>query len=152
MPEMEVITALRNSGIDVECGACMEVAFTGATTNKHTCACRSVFAVTTLRHDAKDGRTIGIYESIEDAESVLVKDEADADEAGYYIWAVIEEVPFGTYGAVFRDRDKDRWYEYNAGEDQWERVEARPAKFTEAWIATHPGWHPDRIAAWCSIG
>lgn len=33
----EVISALRNSGIDVECGACMEVAFTGVTTNAHTC-------------------------------------------------------------------------------------------------------------------
>lgn len=30
--------ALRNSGIDVECGACMEIAFTGVTTNEHTCA------------------------------------------------------------------------------------------------------------------
>lgn len=33
-----IITALENSGIDVECGACMEVAFTGVTTNVHTCA------------------------------------------------------------------------------------------------------------------
>ena len=29
---------LRNSGIDVKCGACMEVAFTGATAAPHTCA------------------------------------------------------------------------------------------------------------------
>lgn len=28
---------LRNSGIDTECGACMEVAFTGVTTAPHTC-------------------------------------------------------------------------------------------------------------------
>ena len=33
----ETITALRNSGIDVTCGACMEVAYTGVTTNAHTC-------------------------------------------------------------------------------------------------------------------
>lgn len=28
---------LKNSGIDVTCGACMEVAFTSVTTNPHTC-------------------------------------------------------------------------------------------------------------------
>lgn len=33
----EVIAMLRNVGVDVDCGACMEVAFTGVTTNAHTC-------------------------------------------------------------------------------------------------------------------
>jgi len=28
---------LKNYGADVECGACMEIAFTGSTTNEHTC-------------------------------------------------------------------------------------------------------------------
>ncbi len=37
----EVISMLRNSGVDVDCGACMEVAFTGATTNVHSCAQRT---------------------------------------------------------------------------------------------------------------
>lgn len=39
-PDQDVagtIQALKNSGIDTECGACMEVAFTGVTTNQHTC-------------------------------------------------------------------------------------------------------------------
>ena len=31
------LAVLRNSGIDTECGACMEVAFTGVTTNQHEC-------------------------------------------------------------------------------------------------------------------
>lgn len=31
------ILALKNMGIDVECGACMEIAFTGVTTNMHSC-------------------------------------------------------------------------------------------------------------------
>jgi hypothetical protein len=31
------IAALSNSGVDTSCGACMEVAFTGVTTNAHTC-------------------------------------------------------------------------------------------------------------------
>lgn len=35
-----VMQILRNSGVDVECGACAEVAFIGATTNKHTCTDR----------------------------------------------------------------------------------------------------------------
>jgi len=34
----DVITALKNVGIDTECGACMEIGFTGVTTNLHTCA------------------------------------------------------------------------------------------------------------------
>ena len=31
------IAALKNSGIDIDCGACMEVAFTGVTMARHTC-------------------------------------------------------------------------------------------------------------------
>lgn len=34
----EVLTALRNFGIDTECGSCMEIAFTGVTTHEHTCS------------------------------------------------------------------------------------------------------------------
>lgn len=33
----EVILALKNSGINTECGACMEVAFTGSSPNEHSC-------------------------------------------------------------------------------------------------------------------
>ena len=36
--EDAVLMMLSNSGIDIECGACMEVAFTGVTTNQHTCS------------------------------------------------------------------------------------------------------------------
>lgn len=32
-----VLKALKNYGADIECGACMEMAFTGATTNHHIC-------------------------------------------------------------------------------------------------------------------
>lgn len=31
------LKALKNSGIDTECGACMSVAFTGTNVNEHTC-------------------------------------------------------------------------------------------------------------------
>lgn len=34
----EVIKILTNLGVDTSCGACMEVAFTGVTTNSHTCS------------------------------------------------------------------------------------------------------------------
>jgi hypothetical protein len=33
----EVLQVLKNLGHDVDCGACMEIAFTGSTTNEHTC-------------------------------------------------------------------------------------------------------------------
>lgn len=33
----DILQALKNYGADIECGACMEIAFTGATTNEHTC-------------------------------------------------------------------------------------------------------------------
>lgn len=33
----DVIRILKNVGEDVECGACMEIAFTGVTTNQHEC-------------------------------------------------------------------------------------------------------------------
>jgi hypothetical protein len=31
------LAVLRNVGVDTECGACMEIAFTGVTTNQHDC-------------------------------------------------------------------------------------------------------------------
>lgn len=34
----EVIQVLRNMGVDVACGACMEVVFTGVTLAEHSCA------------------------------------------------------------------------------------------------------------------
>jgi hypothetical protein len=36
-PLADVVKVLRNHGVDTECGACMEVAFTSVTTNAHTC-------------------------------------------------------------------------------------------------------------------
>lgn len=33
----DIVKALENYGADISCGACMEVAFTGVTTNEHTC-------------------------------------------------------------------------------------------------------------------
>jgi hypothetical protein len=33
----DVLHVLHNSGVDTDCGACMEVAFTGVTTNQHIC-------------------------------------------------------------------------------------------------------------------
>jgi hypothetical protein len=38
------LSALANYGADITCGACMEVAFTGVTTNVHTCKCVPVTA------------------------------------------------------------------------------------------------------------
>ncbi len=35
--ESDILAALKNRGVDVTCGACMEIAFTGVTTNEHTC-------------------------------------------------------------------------------------------------------------------
>ncbi len=37
MSEADILAALKNVGVDTECGACMEVAFTGVTTNAHSC-------------------------------------------------------------------------------------------------------------------
>lgn len=36
----DTTSALKNVGIDVTCGACMEIAFTGVTTNAHECTSR----------------------------------------------------------------------------------------------------------------
>lgn len=36
--ENDIVTALKNSGVDIMCGACMEVAFTSVSTNSHTCS------------------------------------------------------------------------------------------------------------------
>jgi hypothetical protein len=33
----DVLQVLKNVGVDIDCGACMEIAFTGVTTNTHDC-------------------------------------------------------------------------------------------------------------------
>jgi hypothetical protein len=37
----DTVQALENVGVDISCGACMEIAFTGVTTNMHTCVSRT---------------------------------------------------------------------------------------------------------------
>lgn len=36
-PERDILTALKNVGVGINCGACVEVGFTGLTTANHTC-------------------------------------------------------------------------------------------------------------------
>ena len=43
----EVLQILKNAGVDVTCGACMELAFTGTTLAAHTCSAENVGEVTT---------------------------------------------------------------------------------------------------------
>lgn len=57
------VACLRNSGIDVACGACMEVAFTGATTAAHTCTKAAPAAPAlpwVIRHE--DGKVIAAFD------------------------------------------------------------------------------------------
>lgn len=44
----EVMQILKNFGVDINCGACMEIAYTGVTTNTHECS------RTSLLHDINE--------------------------------------------------------------------------------------------------
>ena len=63
------LKALKNSGVDTECGACMEVAFTGVTTNQHTCQRDTAVPVVTfldIENDELQRGKLGALDAIKD--------------------------------------------------------------------------------------
>ena len=67
------------------------------------------FSVTTYRRSAdrpignllfRDRRTVGIFETFEEADRVVMGNYGDIAECGYYQYAVVEEAEYGLYAPI----------------------------------------------------
>lgn len=87
-------------------------------------------------------RTVGIFAAPEEAEAALANNYGDLAEAGWYRWAVIEEVRAGLYPGG----REHQWWEYDKKADRWEKREGRPAPIREYLERNRIGGH------WCEVG
>lgn len=112
----------------------------------------SIYTITTYRREPTrkmlfhDRRTVGWYKDLSVAIGVVERNGGDLEEAGYYHWAVIEEVPEGLYG--IGKKMEPIWFEY-AGDDTWVRIDVSPNR-CPAEIKAALGM--DNIHNWSEIG
>ncbi len=117
----------------------------------------SIYTITTYRRTADrkvgnklwhDRRTVGWLSDLAVAIRVVEHNGGDLEEAGWYRWAVIDEIPEGLYGIGDGRKMDPLWFEY-AGDDRWVRIDVSPhrcpAEIKEA-LGT------DRILNWSEIG
>lgn len=108
------------------------------------------YALTTLTPDERERRlglrhrTVGIFQTLQEAAEVLEKNYGDLNEAGEYNYAVIEEMPYHLYPSV---RIKTQWwYRWEgAAEGRWVMCLNGPPAWTGEGNFKH-------FANWASIG
>ena len=94
-----------------------------------------IYTVTTLRikDPQKHNRTVGWYAERAEAFGCLDQNLGDLVEAGYYQYAVVEEVPDGLYPVTLPDGQRTRRWFWKAvrevrdeGNWHWERLDGEP--------------------------
>lgn len=68
-------------------------------------------------------RTVGVFKTLEDAQSVPAEGLGDLSEAGWYKWLCIEQIEFGLYPVP--NKRKVFWYEYQENKG-WIKQETCP--------------------------
>lgn len=90
-----------------------------------------IYTITTIRASLYAGsRTPGFYHEFERAEQALKDNELDLNEAGYYPYAVIEEV----YAGLYMFPRKEFWYKWNQEKECYESTD-KPERFKKTF-----GW------------
>jgi hypothetical protein len=96
------------------------------------------FFVTTLRvgKDHPHNRTVGWFPTLDLATQCMTENWGSLIEAGYYQYAVVEEVEAGVYPATFTGKDgkihRHWWKAVNSqGHEFWEKMQAAPPEVEE---------------------
>lgn len=98
----------------------------------------STYAVITTHRDSRkaedrqgpckwndlQSRTVGCFATVEKALEVVKNNWGDLNEAGYYPWLVIEEMPFGLHPMPVQAI----WFHWDDG---WQRIEDLPSELSE---------------------
>jgi hypothetical protein len=95
-----------------------------------------------------DRRTVGYYFALPDAIDCIEHNRGDLEEAGWYRWAVIDQVPEGLYG-IGGEKMDPIWFEY-VGDDRWERIDVSPNTCPAEIKQAMGGF--ERIFCWASLG
>lgn len=86
---------------------------------------KPIYVITTVRHTIEAGmRSVGFYYEFNFAEVEVEHNAFDINEAGYYPYAVIEEITQGLYSYPIIEH----WYKFNREKDRYEACE-KPDKF-----------------------
>jgi hypothetical protein len=91
--------------------------------------------------------TVGFFWTVEQAEEVLAENYGHLNEAGFYPWAVIEEVAPGLHP----DKWDQRYWEYDRRTEQWKKVDGCPAVL-QGYLREWYGGEIRRGPTWCEIG
>lgn len=87
---------------------------------------KEIYTITTLRRDIRNpNRCVGYYFDLNRAIDVVVNNECDIYERGYYPYCVIESVKEGLY-AVERT---EYWFEWDDNTACYQRLNEKPDKF-----------------------
>ena len=72
---------------------------------------QTIYTVTGIVYNCPKShcRCFGWYKVLIDAEKAVDENRGDMNEAGYYQWVVIEEIPEG----VWRSENNEIWYEWD---------------------------------------
>jgi hypothetical protein len=90
---------------------------------------------------------IGFFWSLEQAEEMLATDTGCLNEAGFFPWAVIEEVCPGLHPTIW----DQRYWEYDRQAEQWGKAAGCPAAL-EGHLREYYGEGSWITPNWCDIG
>lgn len=86
-----------------------------------------IFTITTIRHALLAGsRSVGYYNTFEQADQEVRNNSLDINECGYYPFAVIEPLEQG----IYQYPREEFWYKWNREKDQYEPCE-KPDRFKQ---------------------
>ena len=78
-----------------------------------------------------NSRTVGFFPTKEEAIEILENNYGDLNEAGWYPWAVIEEIEDGLYPFDVHIEEKQIFFEWNEKKETWQKIDDYPLKITE---------------------
>lgn len=115
-----------------------------------------VWAITTYRREAtrqfgqktvRDRRTVGLFETRQEAVECVLANHGDLEEAGWYQFAVVEPLPLGLYPV--NDPSERTWFEYHQTAQGWAQLPELPAALREEHgIGVHLG----DFTNWTEVG
>ena len=80
-----------------------------------------MYFITTMNKD--DVRCVGYYSELIDAFEAVVNNYCDLYEAGYYPYAVIENIPEG----IYHYDTEPIWFEFDEKTEKYKRINHRPS-------------------------
>ena len=89
-----------------------------------------MYFITTLERDFEGTRCVGYFSKLEDAVEAVINNYYDLNEAGYYPYAVIENIPEG----IYHYDENPIWFKYDKNTNKYIQIDQRPVGIEEYMI------------------